>query len=72
MLQGSFDNHNHESLMVVVPRTIFSVKDGDHRIELTSDAEILGIHVMCNTEIPKIDECNSIAANVDDDGSCHF
>lgn len=71
ILQGSFDNHDHESLMVIVPRSIFSVKDGDDRIELTFDAEILGIHLMCNTEITKIDECNSIAVSVDDDGSCY-
>lgn len=30
--------------MVVVPRSIFLVQDGDHRIELKANAEIYGIH----------------------------
>ncbi|KAK1400767.1 hypothetical protein POM88_000372 [Heracleum sosnowskyi] len=38
-------NTYHKSLMVVVPRSIFSVGDGDNRIEVSADAEIHGIHI---------------------------
>ncbi|KAL8090587.1 TMV resistance protein N-like [Apium graveolens] len=39
-------NCYRKSLMVVVPRSIFLVKDGDHRIELRANAEIYGIHIL--------------------------
>lgn len=40
----------HESWMVIVPRSIFTARDGDDRIELTANAEILGYHLLYKTE----------------------
>nr|WJK71388.1 resistance protein RPS4-like protein [Anethum foeniculum]WJK71389.1 leaf rust 10 disease-resistance locus receptor-like protein kinase-like 2.1 [Anethum foeniculum] len=42
-------NACHTSLMVIVPRSIFSVMDGDNRIEVSADAEIHGIHIQYTT-----------------------
>ncbi|KAK1382379.1 hypothetical protein POM88_020114 [Heracleum sosnowskyi] len=39
-------NSYRKSLMVVVPRSIFLVRDGDHRIELKANVEIYGIHLL--------------------------
>ncbi|KAK1356794.1 hypothetical protein POM88_050050 [Heracleum sosnowskyi] len=46
-----YNSHNTESLMVIVPRSIFSVSDGDHRVELTANIEIHGIHLLYKTEL---------------------
>lgn len=40
----------NESLIVIVPRTIFSLKDGDAGIEFTSDADLSGIYLLYKTE----------------------
>lgn len=53
---GSFDNNHPEANIVVVPRSIFSLEDADQRIELTANAEILWIHLLCRTEITMIDQ----------------
>ena len=64
----NFDICDDESLMVIVPRSIFSIRDGDDRIELTTkNAEILGIHLLYKTETVMIEEYDNIAA-VDEDG----
>lgn len=40
-------NSYRKSLMVIIPRSIFSIQNGDVRIEATSeDAEIHGIHLL--------------------------
>ncbi|KAK1382386.1 hypothetical protein POM88_020121 [Heracleum sosnowskyi] len=43
---GSFDNDYPEAQIIIVPRSIFSLEDGDQRIELRANAEILGIHLL--------------------------
>lgn len=42
----------YDSCMVIVPSSIFSTRDGDRRIELTTDvdAEISGLHLLYKTE----------------------
>ncbi|KAK1382178.1 hypothetical protein POM88_019913 [Heracleum sosnowskyi] len=41
----------HEIVMIIVPRSIFAIRDGDDRIELTSDKEIiLGIYPLYKPE----------------------
>ncbi|KAK1352151.1 hypothetical protein POM88_023589 [Heracleum sosnowskyi] len=47
------------SLMVIVPKSIFSVTDDDHRIELTitdDRVEMIGIHLLYNTETETIED----------------
>ncbi|KAK1352144.1 hypothetical protein POM88_053648 [Heracleum sosnowskyi] len=53
------DFSSYGSLMVIVPKSIFSVTDDDHRIELTiadNSAEIVGIHLLYNTETETIED----------------
>ena len=48
---GSFDLCSRDSLMVIVPISIFSVSHGDDKIELTTEnAEIYGIHLLYKTK----------------------
>lgn len=61
---GSFDNNHPDAHIIIVPRSIFSLKDGDESIELTADAEILGIHLLYRTEITMIDQSDSSNVNV--------
>ncbi|KAK1382361.1 hypothetical protein POM88_020096 [Heracleum sosnowskyi] len=49
----------HTSMMIIVPKSIFSISDGDEKIELTADAEILGIHLMHKNE------CDDTIVNVE-------
>lgn len=50
---SSCDNYYRKSaMMVIVPRTIFSVRDGDDRIEVTTNAaKIHAIHPLYKREI---------------------
>ncbi|KAL8087615.1 hypothetical protein AgCh_037676 [Apium graveolens] len=43
--------YGYGSLMVIVPKSIFSVTDDDHRIEFTThdEVKIVGIHLLYNT-----------------------
>lgn len=60
---GDFDIYEGESLMVIVPRFIFFVRDGDDRIELiTKKAEIFRILLMYNTEFVMIEEYDNTAS----------
>ncbi|KAK1352156.1 hypothetical protein POM88_053660 [Heracleum sosnowskyi] len=53
-----WSSYNHDffsygALMVIVPKSIFSVTDDDHRIELTiadNSVEIVGIHLLSTRE----------------------
>lgn len=59
ILQGKLNNYNHDSLMVIVPTSIFPVIDGDSRIKLrTINADILVIHLLYKDEITTIDSVN--------------
>ncbi|XP_074358260.1 disease resistance-like protein CSA1 [Apium graveolens] len=42
---------DNESLIVLLPRTIFSVKDGNNNITITATAEFWGIHGLFKTEL---------------------
>ncbi|KAK1382299.1 hypothetical protein POM88_020034 [Heracleum sosnowskyi] len=49
--RDSVNCSNNKPLMVIVPRSIFSVKDGDDRIELTTEfGGTLAIHLLYKTE----------------------
>ncbi|KAK1382384.1 hypothetical protein POM88_020119 [Heracleum sosnowskyi] len=61
---GSYNNNYPEVQIIIVPRSIFSFKDGDERIEITANAEILGIHLLHRTEITMIDQSDSSLVNV--------
>ncbi|KAK1352142.1 hypothetical protein POM88_053646 [Heracleum sosnowskyi] len=53
------DLSSYGSVMVIVPKSIFSVTDDDHRIELTiadDRVEMLGIHLLYNTETETIED----------------
>ncbi|XP_063943688.1 TMV resistance protein N isoform X3 [Daucus carota subsp. sativus] len=55
-LQGSFDNFRFDSFMVILPRSLISNSDDGDRIQLrTTNADILGIHLLYKHEIPMID-----------------
>ncbi|KAK1382303.1 hypothetical protein POM88_020038 [Heracleum sosnowskyi] len=57
-----------ESVMVIVPRSIFSVGYDDDRIEITWDGVIVhGIHILYRTEISMIHEYKSTTINVEDE-----
>lgn len=62
-------DYYHESCMVIVPRSIFLVRDGDDRIEITAEAEIYGIHLLYQTETTMTDEYNDTTVSVEDEGS---
>ncbi|KAK1352154.1 hypothetical protein POM88_053658 [Heracleum sosnowskyi] len=49
---GGPDMFSNSWLMVIVPKSIFSVTDDDHRIELTTHVNVkfVGIHLLYNTE----------------------
>lgn len=51
----SFSTFNDETRMIIVPGSIFSVTDGDDRIELIADAEVRGIHLVYEIENTLID-----------------
>ncbi|KAK1352141.1 hypothetical protein POM88_053645 [Heracleum sosnowskyi] len=48
----------NDSLMVIVPGSIFSITDEDHRIELTANnyVKIVGIHLLYKTETKTIED----------------
>lgn len=51
ILDGFFGKNDYESLMVIVPISIFPVADGDEEIKLASDvAYIHGIHLLYKSE----------------------
>lgn len=53
-----------QSMMVIVPRSIFPIKDGDEEIKSISfEADINGIHLLYESE------CDSTTANVEDERS---
>lgn len=54
---------NQGSCMVIVPRSIFTVRDGDDRIELTANSEILGIHLLYENEHNSTTSRNSWDSN---------
>ncbi|KAK1382016.1 hypothetical protein POM88_019755 [Heracleum sosnowskyi] len=43
-------------LTIIIPRSIFCVRDGDDKIELKTNFEFSGIHLLYKTEITMIDE----------------
>lgn len=52
-------NLSSDLVMVVVPRSIFAVTDGDNRIEITSDFEIIvGIHSLYKSENKLVSDTN--------------
>ncbi|KAK1382149.1 hypothetical protein POM88_019884 [Heracleum sosnowskyi] len=56
--------------IVIVPSSIFLIRDGDDRIEITADRDILcGIHLQYKTGITMISEFCSTADNVEDERS---
>lgn len=81
LLRYLYDGCDDDSCINIVPRTIFSIKDGDDKIEFTAclhffgdnvtisteKAKILGIHLLYNPEIRTLDECNSATINVDEE-----
>lgn len=52
----SFSRVTDETQMIIVPGSIFSVTDGDDRIELIADAEVCGIHLVYKIENTLIDD----------------
>ncbi|KAK1353331.1 hypothetical protein POM88_052466 [Heracleum sosnowskyi] len=58
----------HDVMIIVLPRSIFSVNDGDETIELRSNQGIIGIHLMYQTE-NTTDEHDSSIVNVEDESS---
>ncbi|KAL8090595.1 TMV resistance protein N-like [Apium graveolens] len=59
----------HESCMIIVPRSILLVSDGNDKIEIAAEAEIYGIHLLYQTETTMTDGYNSTAVIVEDEGS---
>ncbi|KAK1382660.1 hypothetical protein POM88_020395 [Heracleum sosnowskyi] len=53
-----------ESLMVVVPRSIFLAGGSDNRIELTANAEFF-VHLLYNTKDTVTEECDRTTINVE-------
>lgn len=76
-----YDDYNGTSCIDVVPRTIFSVTDGDDRIEfkahqeyysqdvtlLTEKPKILGIHLLCKPEVIVFDKSDRSTIYVDEE-----
>lgn len=61
---------NNNTKIVLVPRSIFSISDGDERIELTSIAKnIIGIDLLYKWETTTIDEYDSSSVNLQDERS---
>lgn len=51
----------YESLMVMVPKSIFLITDDDHKIELIADTVIIvGIHLLYKTETTVIDDVDML------------
>ncbi|XP_074359467.1 uncharacterized protein LOC141698600 isoform X2 [Apium graveolens] len=54
---GSLDIRRKSEVMVIVPKSIFPVRDDDHRIEFTADnTKFVGIHLLYNTETEMIED----------------
>ncbi|KAK1382368.1 hypothetical protein POM88_020103 [Heracleum sosnowskyi] len=66
----SFLSHYHESLIVILPSSSFSVRDGDQRIEITSNSEICGSHLLYRADVTGMDEYNSSTFIAEDNRSC--
>lgn len=58
--KDSVGSSDKDSLIVLLPRTIFSFKDGDNRIMVNATAEFCGIHILFKTELR--DEYNNTDA----------
>lgn len=41
----------NQSAILIVPNSVFSFRDGDSRIELASDTQVLGFHLLYKPEI---------------------
>ncbi|KAK1382363.1 hypothetical protein POM88_020098 [Heracleum sosnowskyi] len=63
--RGSFGTCDDQSLMVLVPKSIFSLKDGENKIIVSATAIIHGYHVLKETEITMTDEYGSSTVNDD-------
>ncbi|KAL1834507.1 hypothetical protein ACET3Z_004158 [Daucus carota] len=48
---SKWSEHIDGSLMVIVPRSILLVRDGDDSIEVSSNVKLLGIHLLYGSEI---------------------
>ncbi|KAK1382155.1 hypothetical protein POM88_019890 [Heracleum sosnowskyi] len=61
--------HGFDSVvMFIVPRSIFSIRDGDYGVELTSNLKIIhGIHLLYEPEITVVGESSSTTVNVEDE-----
>lgn len=62
---GGYDG----SLIVIVPSSIFPMRDGDKTIDLTSEEDINRIYILYKMEIAMIDGYASTIVNVEDERS---
>lgn len=60
---------HREALIITIPRSIFSARNGDDRIKLTANiADSFGMHLANKTETKTVEECDSSIVNVENEG----